>query len=168
MSVAAQYQGDVLINGSLYATGLTIPNSSIRDASVAAGAGISAAKIQQQEIQLFAQDFTTTIVAQRHLIHWAKGGNGTIQEFRVTVTTAMIGAATATIDLKKNGTTILTSSITIDSTLVAFVIKNPAGYTSLTYVANDFFEVEILTAVAGGGTLAKGFSSALIVREDPQ
>lgn len=71
-----------------------------------------------------------------------------------------------TVDLKKNGTSVLTSTVTIDHTVAAYT-QVAASIATNTYVAGDVFEV-VVTATAGGGTLPQGLFVALITREAAQ
>lgn len=160
--------GDVYVDGSLSARIIVLPVNTVNDASVIAATGIQATKLQHQYEQSYKQSFANTIAVDRQMIHWVKGATATIVEFRITATTAMVGNATAVIDLLKNGTSILTAQITLDSTTAAFAIKNPAGFTSTALLIGDFLEVNVVSVNAGTGTLAKGFSAELIVREDAQ
>ena len=80
---------------------------------------------------------------------------------------ACVGAATITIQVKKNGTNILSASLVIDNANAAFAFESAAGFTSTALVANDVLEVDI-TAAAGGGTLGQGLFCELVTKEDAQ
>ena len=81
-------------------------------------------------------------------------GAGTIIDFSAGVLAAAVGAATVTIDLKKNGTTILAGLLTIDNTLAINTLKFNTP-SSLTLATNDVLTL-VITAAAGGGTLPTG------------
>jgi hypothetical protein len=158
---------DLIIQGVCAPATLNIPASTILDAAVNANAGIQASKLQHQYSHNKSDDFSTTTAVERSVVHTVYGATGTLLRFGVGVTTAAIGAATVTVDLKKNGITILTATITIDSTLAANAVRT-GTFVSTGLVAADVLELHITAAVAGGGTLPKGFFSQLILREDPQ
>jgi hypothetical protein len=82
---------------------------------------------------------------------------GTVQSFAAGVLVAAAGAATYTLDLKKNGTTVLSAVITLDSANVINVVESGAIVSSGVedYVAGDVFTV-VTVATAGGGTLPQG------------
>ena len=73
------------------------------------------------------------------------------------------GAATVTVDLRKNGTTILSGVITLNNTHVAYA-EVAGTISSARYVTGDVFEI-VLTATAGGGTLPQGVYVNTIFRE---
>lgn len=77
-----------------------------------------------------------------------------------------VGAATHSIQLKKNGSNILSSALVMDSANTNYVLEEAAGYTSTSYAAGDFFEVDI-TATAGGGTLGQGLMFDVQFDENP-
>jgi hypothetical protein len=69
-----------------------------------------------------------------------------------------------TVDLRKNGTTVLSAVITLNNANTARVAV--AGALSVTtLVAGDVLEV--VTATAGGGTLATGVFAIVTVNEMP-
>jgi hypothetical protein len=90
---------------------------------------------------------------------------GSIVAARASSIGVAAGAATVVIDLKKNGTTILSGTITLDSGNTLRVLEAGALATP-TYAAGDHFEAAI-TATAGGGTLPTGLLVELILDENP-
>ena len=78
---------------------------------------------------------------------------------------AAVGAATVTIDLQKNGVSVLSAVINITSALAANVYID-ASITTTTYVADDVFKI-VITATAGGGTLPTGLYVQLTTDENP-
>jgi hypothetical protein len=76
-------------------------------------------------------------------------------------------AATVTVDLKVNGTSILTSVITIDNTVAAYgSVAATLAAGAATLVAGNVLTI-VITATAGGGTLPTGFFCETVVWEDP-
>jgi hypothetical protein len=74
--------------------------------------------------------------------------------FKAGSVTACVGAATITVDLKKNGVSVLTATIVLDNANTARVVE-AATITTTAAVAGDVFEVSVAVA-AGGGTIGSG------------
>lgn len=160
---ATRIEGDVLINGTLtVVTDLNAPASSITNAAIDSAAGIEATKLEHQYQPVYAQGSGTTAAAATETLYVAYGA-GTLIAFRAGSVVANVGAATCTVDLKKNGTTMLSAVITLDSANTARVVE--AATLSVTSIAaGDVLEV-VVTASAGGGTLATGLFCQAIIRE---
>lgn len=158
---------DLLVQGVLASQILNIPASTVVDAAVNAAAGIQASKLQHQHEHFASDTFATTTAVYRKVIHAVQGTTAALVRFAVGVTTAALGGATVTVDLFKNGSTILSGVITIDNTLTAFALRS-GSFTSAACVAGDVFELKIATAATGGGTLPAGFFSHFVIREDAQ
>lgn len=162
----SRFSGDVYFDGSLSARAMNIPANTVDNTDVQTNAGIAATKLQQQRTKTYAQESATTSVSESRVIHTIYGANATMVSFRAGSVVANIGAATITVDLKKNGVSVLSAPISLNSghtarQMVAGTISTPAG------VASDVYEVTIV-ATAGGGTIGKGVFAELITREDPQ
>lgn len=157
------FQGDLFVNGNLRAISAQLPTSAVTNASVVAGAGIDATKLQHQHNKTFSQP-NTAATTETKVIHVAYGA-GTVIAFRAGSIAIAVGGATVTLDLKKNGTTVLSAVITLDTGNVARVAE--AGTVSVTaYAAGDVFEV-VATATAGGGTLPTGLFAHAVFNENP-
>jgi hypothetical protein len=154
---------DVNIRGALSVAGaVTVPASSFGDREADASDPITATKLQHQWQRLFAQDHGSAAVAERRVIHLARGA-GTVVAVRAGSVVACVGGATITVDVKKNGTTILSASIVLDSANTAYIPE--AGTVSVgTYAADDVFEV-VVTVAAGGGTIGQGLFVDVCFRE---
>ena len=160
---------DICFFGSVtFAGAMNLPVDSVGDVDVQAAANISASKLEHQYEPVYRQVSTASAAVDRQVLHIVKGATGSIFDFRVGAVTAAIGDATATIDLKKNGTTILTATISLGSTTAAYILKTPAGYTSTALVVGDVLEVHVTAATIGTGTLALGLFAQLIIREKAQ
>lgn len=159
---------DLLVNGNIYAKAVIPSVAGITDVGISATAAIQATKLQHQHqpcLPINADDLATAAVGKK-VIHVVYGTTGTIVAFRVGSVVAAIGAATVTIDLKRNGTTILTATYNLTSSNAAFALVAPAGFTSTSLVTGDVLEAHITAVAAGGGTLPVGVFAQLIVRED--
>jgi hypothetical protein len=99
------------------------------------------------------------------VIHIARAA-GTIIGAKAGSVAAAVGAATVAVEVKKNGTTILTSPMSIDSGTGAYGHED--GAISVTsYVTNDVFTVH-LDETTGGGTQAQGVFVQVDFDEEPE
>jgi hypothetical protein len=156
-------QGDVYVAGNLSASTQSVPANAITDTQVAAGAGISATKSNRFVQPEYAQP-NTTATTETKVLHTVRAvGGGTVAEFAVGSIVAAIGAATVTFDLKKNGTSILSGVVTLNSSSTAYVIQI-ASISTPTVAQGDVLSV-VITATASGGTLPTGIFCSLRVNE---
>jgi hypothetical protein len=161
MAQSNRIVGDLHVAGNLTADSLAVPNSSVTNEKVAAGAGIDASKLDHQNIVVFAQA-NTTAAAETRAVYVAHAA-GTIEEFEAGSIAACTGNATITVDLKKNGTTVLSAVITLDSGNTAYVVE--AGtVSSAAYVAGDVLTV-VVAVNAGTGALGTGVFARAMLRE---
>ena len=172
MSQAAQYQGDLVVNGVVYANGFSGRQGTVNDTMIVTPATPSAAiqgqKVQHQYNRVVDLNGTSTATAAtvRRTVHVAHGTAGTILGFHVGAVGAAVGGATVTVDLKKNGSSILTSTITLDNSAAAFALV-AGSLSASTIAAGDVLEAQITAVSAGGGTLPTGVFCRLVTREDP-
>jgi hypothetical protein len=162
----SRLETDLHIAGRLSAQSFSPPASSITSAAIAtpSGTGIEASKLQHQH-----QHIETLVVhgatpaAIRKTIHVVVGATATLVQFQAGPITA-ISSGTVTIDLLKNGTTILSATISLTSvTGTAYAKVSPSGYTSTALVVDDVLEVnQTVSAPVGGG----GLWCQLTIRED--
>src|SRR5215472_4310258 len=139
--MASQLLTDLYVGGNLSAKTFNCPAASITDVAVAGGAGIQASKSQQQHTKTYGQVTGSVATTERRPIHSIYGATGQVVQFRAAMAVANVGAATVTVQLKKNGTNILTAAISLGSGTAAFVFVAAAGFTSTALVANDILEV---------------------------
>lgn len=158
------------LDGAIYFTGavqfgstITLPSGSIGNSQIASSAAIDATKLQHQYAKQFAQVHGTAATAERRVIHRAKGA-GTLTEFKAGPVVAATGDSTVTVDLRKNGTTVLSGTISITSGTAAFAVVT-GSISSASYSAGDVFEV-VQTVSAGTGTLPQGVFAEAVFRED--
>lgn len=156
---------DLVIKGRLTPTSLDIPDGIIVNADVSSSAAIETTKLRHRHVAQWQQPNTTATTETRpiHVVRYA----GTIMEFVAGTIVACIGAATITIDLKKNGTSVLTTILTLDNANTARVVEAAVLNSSLTaVVASDWLEI-VITATAGGGTIGTGLFCEVVIDEDP-
>ena len=152
---------DLHVEGQITGESMVVPANAVTDSSVSSVAAIQATKVVHQQLRSYAQP-NTTATTETKTIHVARG-SGNVTEFYAGSIAINAGAATITVDLKKNGVSILSSVITLNSSNTARVAV--AGtISSASYVAGDWFEV-VATATAGGGTLGTGVFAQMTAQE---
>jgi hypothetical protein len=130
-----------------------------------AAAGVQQTKLQHQNRGNLDQP-NTTATTETKVVATIYGATGTILSFKAGSIAPCSGAATITLDLKKNGTTVLASVITLDNANAARVAE--AGTLSVvSLVAGDVLEI-VVTATAGGGTIGTGLFAEVRWAEDAQ
>lgn len=164
--MSTTFQGDVFVAGQFFAQYMSIPANAIGNSQVVAGAGIEATKLEQQVAKsVNFSNHATNVAVARLPLHRVYGVNGSIVSFGVTATVPAGAGGTATVDLKKNGVTVLSGTFQLNDTHAAYQLVTPAGFTSTALLQGDHLDAEI-TAVAG--TVPKGVTAWLVVREKPQ
>lgn len=158
---------DVYVSGNLAAKTATLPTGCVLDASVAGAAGIQASKLVHQHWQHYRQSSNVNASSDQALIHYVYGATASIVQLVAGAVVLLTGNDTVTVDLWKNGSTILTSVISLSATDTVRVGKTPAGYTSTSLVSGDFLEIKI-TATHNTGTLPQGVFARLIITETAQ
>jgi hypothetical protein len=155
---------NVTVAGAFRAGSMVIPPGSVGDDELKA-AGLSADVLQHQhQLTTWLSDHATNAAAKRVVAHQVYGAAAEVVAFGVGCTVAPTLTGTCTVELRKNGTTILTAPVVLDNTNAAFVIEEAAGFASTALVAGDVLEVEV--AGTSGSTLPKGVHTRLVVRED--
>ncbi len=161
------FNNDVYVNGALGAKTFTPPAGSVADAGIQALAGVQASKLQHQYQPCYKQDLGAIVASVTSaMIHIVRGATGVIVTFSAALHTACLGAATVTVDLKKNGTTCLSAVISFGSGDAAYAVKS-ATLTVTALAQNDVLEV-VVVATAGGGTIGQGLGVVPTIREDAQ
>ncbi len=165
MATVQQIDGDVIVRGALTITGETsMRTASVDNDAVTSDADIDASKLEHQHRQVYAQESDTTSVTETRVVHVVDGAAGTINAFKAGSVTVCSGAATIVVDLLKNGVSVLSAGITLDTGNSIRVVE--AGtISSASVAAGDVLEVDV-TATAGGGTLGKGVFAYVDLYED--
>lgn len=162
MAMVNTTYGDMHVTGTLTAGALTPSGGSVTNSSVSASAAIQASKLEHQLHLTYGQSGTAASVTIP--LHCAYGATGDIISIKAGSVAVAVGAATVTVDLKKNGTTCLSGVITLDTGNSTYT--GEAGTLSVTdYVAGDVFTL-VIVATAGGGTLPTGLFVTVVLRED--
>jgi hypothetical protein len=146
--------GDLTVRGTLSVGSITLPANSIDSASqIKAGVNIPADKTEQRVFPSWQQP-NTAATAETRTIFVARRA-GTLNEVAVGSIVAATGNSTCTIDVRKNGTTVLASAIVLNNSRTARTLVLGSVSGGGTFVANDWFEV-VITISAGTGTLPTG------------
>ena len=154
---------DLIVPGTLYAKNMTAPPSSVTDSSVAAGANIATSKLRHKYHPSYGQANTAALSETRPL-YVVRGATALVVKFCVGSIAAAAGNATVTVDLQKNGATVLTGVVTLNSSSVARLIQSASILTTAA-VVGDWFDV-VITATIGSGTLPTGVFCELEIDED--
>ncbi|MGC9260922.1 MAG: hypothetical protein ACP5I8_12735 [Phycisphaerae bacterium] len=165
MGPAANFPTDITVQGTVTAQNFATNAAFITDTNVAALANINATKLNHQHREVYAQATASTAAAARQVVQVTYGATGTIIAYSAGLAgTANAGGATITVDLFKNGVSILTAPITISTQAVR--VLTAAGIATTSTVAGDVFEV-VVTVTPGSGTLGTGLFSSLTINEAP-
>lgn len=160
------------IVGSLHVTdtlsaGTLIPSDlAVTNAKVATAAAIGATKLQHQHRMTYAQESATTAADEARVLLAVYGVSGSIVQFEAGSVVANVGDSTVTVDLLKDGSSVLTAAIELNSSGSAYTPKSGV-ISSSALVDGDVLEVSI-NATVGTGTLAKGVYASLTIHEDAQ
>lgn len=157
---------DLYVSGNLNAKSMTLPAGTVDDNAVEGAAGIQASKLQHQYEPVYQQESATSAVSEQRVVHVVKGATATLLSFDAGAVVLLTGADTCTVDLLKNGVSILTAAISLSSGDTAYGLDSGA-LSSTTAVTGDVFEVKV-TATHSSGTLPKGVFARLALREDAQ
>ncbi len=166
MAAPSIVNGDLHIRGNCRPDTLSPPDGCIDDDAVQAAAGIKASKLEHQHRVGYAQESATLAADESRVLHVVFGNTGSIQHFEAGSVVACTGTDKVEIDLLKDGVSVLTAKITLDSTSTAYIVVEGAINTA-GLVDGDVLEVHI-DATAGDGVLAKGVFVALTVHEDAE
>lgn len=159
----SRIESDMHVAGNLSANTMTYPAGSLSNVDVASGASIAATKLQHRHSKTYAQESATNVADESRVLFTAYGATGTTISFKAGAAVAATGNATCSVDLKKNGTTVLSAPLSLTSSQTAYAELTATIGTS-SFVAGDNFSVSFAGAV-GSGALAKGVYCTLIVDE---
>lgn len=164
--MASRIDDDVFVRGRLSMRTIDLPDGAVSDSDVAADAAIGAAKLEHQHAINYSQASGTTAAAETKVVHTVQGTAGSLVSIKAGMVTPCSGDATVTVDLHKNGSSILTSTITLDSTQTARELVTGTIDTATT-ADGDVLEI-VITVSAGTGTLGSGVFAIVVAREDAE
>ena len=127
----------------------------ITNAMVKAGTGVGASKLEAWHRECWGQ--ISTAVTETKVLGIIRGSTGDTVGVEVTNQAACSGSSTVTVDVKKNGVSILSAVVTLNS---ASSITVPiAGTVTTTSLADGDIITGVITTVASGtDALATGVS----------
>lgn len=156
-------ESDAHVAGNLSANTMTYPAGSISNVDVASGASIATTKLQHRHSKTYAQESATNAADESRVLFTTYGATGTIISFKAGAVVAATGNATCSVDLKKNGTSVLSAALSLTSSQTAYA-ELTATISTASIVAGDNLEVTI-DGTVGTGALAKGVYCTLVVDE---
>lgn len=154
----------LVLGGPLYAPGVYSTQATITNAMISATAAIDATKQQHQYVLTRClTNHGSTPSAVRQTLHTVYGATATLVAMKCGVVTAL-ASGTVTIDLYKNGSSVLSSALTLNSsTGTAFAENDVAGFSSASLVAGDNLELVLTVSSPSGGG---GLFATVVIRED--
>lgn len=168
MSIPAQtIEGSAVVRGDLWVMGAaTLGDDSIGDDQVKSDAAIAASKLEHQHRASFGQESATQASDEAKVVHVVKGAVGTVLKVMCGCVVAPVGAATVSVDILKNGVSILTEPLVLNTTNMNVAYASvEAVVSSAALVADDVLEVNIVETT-GGGTQMKGLFVHIDLEED--
>jgi len=158
------FNEDVTVRGVLAPSTFVAPANAITTSTqVQAGANLNADKLEQRFFPGWSQPNSASTTETRNL--FVANRAGTVNSVKAGSIAAAIGNSTVTIDVKKNGSTILSAVITLDNANTARITEAGTISGPGTFVAGDWYEV-VITATIGTGTLPTGVFCQLEVDQD--
>jgi hypothetical protein len=149
------------------ASGFTAPPNTITDAMLSASSPAGPTKTRRRFVRTHKQANGASIVTVTERIHLGYGAIGAVTAVRC-MNTGVVGTGggmSVTVDVKKNGVSILTAVMTINAaTLLNAIVAGSIA--TAAYAVGDYFDV-VVTATAGGGTLPQGLYVDVVLDEDP-
>ena len=156
------FDGDLVVRGTLKASAFQPPNGSIGNNQVGSADPIDASKLKHQYLARLVQPSGSSATAVTQAVHHAHAA-GSVVGVEVGAVVAATGADTVTVDVKKNGTTVLSGVVTLDSSTAAYAAV--LGAVAVTaYAAGDTFTA-VVTPAHSTGTLPQGLFVSLVLRE---
>lgn len=134
----------------------------IKNVMIAAGAGIAASKLESWQSKCWGQ--ISTSVTETKVLGIIRGATGTSIGVEVTNQVACVGDSTIAVDVKKNGTSILSAVVTLNSS--SSITVPIAGTVTTTALADGDIITAVITTTVGTGTLAEGVSVQWDYNED--
>jgi hypothetical protein len=158
----ATFSEDIFVNGTFTARVLRLVNG-VTDTEVAPAAGIQASKLQHEHRTDYGQP-NAAATSEARVVHVVQGATGKVKAFAAGAIVKAVGDSTVTVDLRKNGTTVLSSAVTLNASGANYTPV--AGTVSVTTLAAGDVLTVVITISAGTGTLPTGVYASLDLVED--
>lgn len=154
---------DKVFNGQcIFAKAPSMPSGSFGNSQINVNDPIAPSNLIEMLPITHAQAYGVAVVSERVAKYVARN-KGTVLGFRALLVLPCTVDDTVTVDVKKNGTTILTAVVTLNNAAVAYQAV-VAAIADAPYVANDVFEF-IVTATHNTGVIGQGLLCTMIVNE---
>jgi len=138
-----------------------LPAASIGDSEIDATRPLSVNKVKH--LLRVTESQSGTAAAQTKVIHVC-GSAATVLRVAAGSVTACSGNASISVDVRRNGTSILTTPIVLDSSVAAYTLVE--GTLSTTSLAADSVLTIVVTVAPGTGALGTGvFATIELVEE---
>lgn len=152
--MSTRYDDPQIFNGPVvFAGSVTIPTGSNIDPG---------AMDAHQHNRTYAQNGAAA--AATVVLHECRGTVGRIRAIRAGSVAKAVGDSTVTVDVRKNGVTVLSATIQLDVANTNYVSE--AGTLSVTALAVGDVLTVVMTVSAGTGTLPTGVYVTAVVDED--
>ena len=115
---------------------------------------VTGAEVMQEVIQLSGSDLTTALSVGTTVAYLRMAFAMTVTEVRASLLTAGSTSGTTTIDINKNGTSILSTKLTIDATEKTSTTAATAAVISTSSLSDDDEITIDIDAISGGATEA--------------
>lgn len=145
-----------------FAAAPVLPPNTITDAHISAGAAISPAKMGHRLEMTISQKLGVDAASEAHVAHVVYGTTGTLLAFRAGAVTPAGSATTVAVDLKKNGTSVLSSTITLNNSQAAYELVD-GTISSQTVAADDVLTVHFTLT---GSNEPQGVFCQIVWNED--
>lgn len=148
-----------VLPGNVYAENLVVggsvsfPTGSINPEALSTSDQASPLSVTQQHAMRYAQEVGPVAATYRQVIGRARS-TGTVVRVYAGCVTPAVGDSEVEIDVLKNGVSIMTAVVTINSSTVAFESKTGLVTTS-SFSAGDIFEANFVASM-NTGTLPEG------------
>lgn len=164
MSTVNTIDGDLLVRGSLVVTGtVSLPDGTVTNAKVSASADIDASKLEHQYSKVIGcAKVGVDAASEAYVAHVVYGATGTILAFKAGAVTVAGATTSLTVDLKKNGTTVLSAVITLNNGQSNYQLVS-GTVTTPTLAAGDVLTVHFALS---GTNEPQGAFAHLVLRED--
>lgn len=151
--MSSRIDDNLHVAGRLSCTELSIPAATVVDST----------NLEFRRVITYAQA-NAAAADETRVIHNVCGTTGTLVAFKAGSIAKAVGDSTCTFDLKKNGTTVLSGVISIDSTNTNYLAES-GTITSASVAVGDTLTV-VIDATIGTGTLPTGVFCTLVLDED--
>ena len=139
----------------------------VSNVQVAADADIDASKLEHAHRVKLAQESDEAVVAETRPIHVVKGATATLKSVAAGLVVPCASGETIEIDILKNGVTLMSAAIELDSADDAYdVVAGTIQDEDL--VADDVLEIEITPLAGSAGADAMGIFCYLDIWEDAE